>query len=374
MSLVRPLFSLLPGVVVYLASAQFCPLRAQGADFEGMEVTNIQFEPSNQPLEPEELHEILPLKMHAPLSMAEVRASIASLFATGRYADIQVDAKPYLGGAAVTFVTKEGWFIGDVSVHGKTPSLRASKSAPSVSWARRSIAFAPHLLRTLGRLVSRLGAPGISSPPNAGQLENSARLDLGTPFTSEKLQQAVTGQRALLENNGLFESGIEPSLDYATDRAVQQVNIGFEVDSGRRAIFGPPAITGDPKMDAERILGATKFQRWLIGAWKPVTQTRVLHGLDGVRALYQKDNRLEARVTLESLRYDAASNRAIPTLRIDAGPRIQLNTIGAKISGKTLRRYVPVFEEHSVDHDLLAEGARNLTDYFEGQGYLAPWK
>ena len=32
-----------------------------------------------------ELHEILPLKMHAPLRTADVRASIASLFATGRY-------------------------------------------------------------------------------------------------------------------------------------------------------------------------------------------------------------------------------------------------------------------------------------------------
>ena len=37
---------------------------------------------------------------------------------------------------------------------------------------------------------------------------------------------------------------------------------------------------------------------------------------------------------------------------------------------KKLRRYVPVFEEHAVDHDLLAEGARNLRDYFQSQGYF----
>jgi outer membrane protein assembly complex protein YaeT len=34
-----------------------------------------------------------------------------------------------------------------------------------------------------------------------------------------------------------------------------------------------------------------------------------------------------------------------------------------------LKRYVPVFEEHTVDNDLLVEGKRNLIDYFQGQGY-----
>ncbi len=59
-----------------------------------------------------------------------------------------------------------------------------------------------------------------------------------------------------------------------------------------------------------------------------MTQTRVREALDSVRALYQKDNRLEAKVTLESVKYDAATNRATPTLRIDAGPRIQVQPGG----------------------------------------------
>ena len=46
-------------------------------------------------------------------------------------------------------------------------------------------------------------------------------------------------------------------------------------------------------------------------------------------------------------------------------------TIGAKLSpGSKLQRYVPVFEEHAVDHDLLVEGARNLRDYLQSQGYF----
>src|SRR6185437_724530 len=33
------------------------------------------------------------------------------------------------------------------------------------------------------------------------------------------------------------------------------------------------------------------------------------------------------------------------------------------------KRYVPIFQEHTVDNDLLVEGARNLRDYFQSRGY-----
>ncbi len=45
-------------------------------------------------------------------------------------------------------------------------------------------------------------------------------------------------------------------------------------------------------------------------------------------------------------------------------------TIGADVSQSRLRRYIPIYEEHAVDHDLLVEGARNLRDYFQSRGYF----
>ena len=142
------------------------------------------------------------------------------------------------------------------------------------------------------------------------------------------------------------------------------------MDSGRRASFGPPVFLGDLKVDPARLLASTKLRRWTIHTWKPVTQTRVRQAMDGVRRLYQKEDRLQAKITLESIRYDPALNKAFPTFRIDAGPHIALNPIGANISQKKLQAFVPVFEEHSVDHDLLVEGARTLTDYFQSEGYF----
>jgi len=316
---------------ILLLAVQPDTLLAQAQKYEGKQVLTIQFDPRQQPLDPSELHDILPLQTNQPLRMADVRASIERLFATGRYADIQVDAEPYNDGSKdgviVRFLTKNSWFIGAVTATGR-----------------------------------------ISNPPRAGQLENASALDLGQPFTATRMQEAAAAQQRLMESNGLFRSQITPSFTY--DNNYQQINIRFDVSSGPRARFTTPVLQGDVKLDPQRILTATKFRRWILHTWKPMTEMRVRQALDGVRALYQREDRMEARVSLESMKYDAGTNTAVPTLRIEAGPRILVNTIGAKISKSKLERYIPIFEEHSVDDDLLLEGEHNLRDYLQSQGYF----
>jgi outer membrane protein insertion porin family len=329
MELVCRLLAFSPFALLLLAAVDPQPLLAQYQKYEGMTITIIHFDPPAQPLEASELHDILPVKMGQPLHITDVRSAIERLFATGRYADVQVNAQPYRDGVALTFVTKASWFIGSISILGKP-----------------------------------------SSPPTIGQLENASNLDLGEPYTEAKLKEGISAQQRLLESNGLFRGRIQPFFDWESTAEYQQVNIRFGVESGPRAHFTTPVLTGDLKMDAGRILTATKFRRWLIHTWKPMTQTRMRQALDGVRSLYQKENRLEAQVSLESMKYDPETNSAIPTLNIEAGPRIQVNPIGANISRGKLRRYVPIFEEHAVDHDLLVEGSNNLRDYLQSQGFF----
>jgi len=304
-------------------------LLAQYSQFEGLPVRNIRFDPERQPLEASQLHELLPVQMNQPLQAAAVRSAIEKLFATGRYTDIRVDAEPYRDGVSITFVTQSRWFVGAVTAAGS-----------------------------------------ISNPPNAGQLENAAGLSLGQPFNEAQVRSSVVAQQRLLENNGLYAATVHPVFDWESDKDYQQVNIRFEVEAGPRARFSRPVFVGDLKMDSARLAKATKLRRWLLGTWKPVTQTRVRQSLDGVRSLYEKANRLQSRVSLDSMPYDTDTNSAAPTYRIDAGPRIEVNTIGVKLSRGRLQRLVPVFEEHAVDHDLLVEGARNIRDYLQSEGYF----
>ncbi|MBV9746504.1 MAG: BamA/TamA family outer membrane protein, partial [Acidobacteriia bacterium] len=297
------------------------------AKYQGRPVVQIQFDPADQPYPPAELMGFLAVKHGQPLKQTDVRDSIERLFATGRYVDIQVDATPSNDGVVLRFITKNRWFIGDVEVSGR-----------------------------------------ISSPPNFAQLEDASQLDLGQPYSDDKITQALAGQNRLLENNGLYRPHIQHVFDY--DPAHQQINVRFQVDSGPRARFTTPVLEGDLKMDQGKVLDAIGWRRWLLRSWKPITQARVRDGLDNLRKLYERADRLEARISLNSLSFDPETQTALPTVMIDAGPQIELRTIGAKISQKNLRRYIPVFEEHTVDQDLLAEGARNLRDYLQSQGYF----
>ncbi len=328
MRIVRRLLARLSRLVLILTLPGLWTAHAQYQKYEGKPIKDIEFSPTDQPLQPEELSQMMTLHLGQPLRMPDVRASIERLFATGRYADIQVQADPLEDGVVIRLVTTNSWFIGSVTVHG-----------------------------------------ALSGPPSAAQLENATQLSLGEPYTEARLAEAQAAQQRLLEANGLYRATLHPVLDWESDRGYQQVNIRLDVDSGPRARFTTPVLEGDPKVPTDRILSATRFRRWMIHTWKPMTQTRVRQALDGVRGLYQKDNRLEAKVSLESMKFDPAQNSALPTLRIDAGPRIEVHTIGAKVSQGKLRRYIPIYEEHGVDNDLLSEGARNLADYFQSVGF-----
>lgn len=323
----RPHFAQVTCLLAGFACAFSSAGLAQGPNYEGRRIATIQFVPQEQPLEPAEINDLLPLKIKGTLRMADVQTSIERLFATGRYEDIQVDAEAHGEEVIIRFLTRANLFIGRVSVAGDLPD-----------------------------------------PPNPGQLASATRLELGQPYDKEKLAQAEDGIRNLLASNGLYESRIRPEFTY--DSEAQQVHIRFVIESGRRARFAPPVVKGSLKEPLDKLISETGWRSRLLKRWKPVTQSRVREGIDNLRNHYEKQGRLEAKVALDSLNYDSDTNRAIPALEIEAGPKIEVRAIGAKLSQKKIRQRVPIFQENTVDQALLDEGARNLEDYYQSQGYF----
>jgi outer membrane protein assembly complex protein YaeT len=59
-----------------------------------------------------------------------------------------------------------------------------------------------------------------------------------------------------------------------------------------------------------------------------------------------------------------------PALNINAGPVILVQIKGTKIDRGKLKQLVPIFQEGSVDTDLLIEGQHNIENYLEGEGYF----
>ena len=306
--------------------AFFCGLvNAQVAQFEGKPIVDVRFS-GVQPLDPTDLAKVQPLKVGQPLRISDVAHAIDGLFATGRFEDIAVEGEASGNGVAIRFVTKLSWFVGGVSVQGK-----------------------------------------VGTTPNRGQVASSAQLSLGTPFHEEDITRAVESVKHSMEANGLYEAQITPSVDRSSK--AEEVFITIHVKEGKRAKYDQPVIEGDTKLSNDTVLRVTGWRIPIIHWWRQVTDARTRKGVHGLLAKYQKQNRLTARVELKKLDYDAQRRRVTPNLSVDTGPRVEVKALEAKMSKRVLKRYVPIFEENTVDNDLLVEGKRNIHDYLQSQGY-----
>jgi outer membrane protein assembly complex protein YaeT len=179
-----------------------------------------------------------------------------------------------------------------------------------------------------------------------------------------RVQDAIS---ELLKSNGLYDSEVTPEL--TRDESAQQIFVTFRIAEKKRVSYDAPIIEGETKLSTGALLKATGWRIPIVHWWRQVTALRTRSGAQGVLAAYQRQDRLKARVDLAKLDYEADRHRVRPTLNVQPGPRVKVTAIEASVSKGVLKRYVPVFQEHAVDNDLLAEGKRNLTDYFQGRGY-----
>jgi len=304
------------------------PLAAQENAFEGRPVSSVSIVPSDTFLAKEDrAGQFELLKIGAPLSMDAVRRSMEQLYSTGRFTDVAVDAQPQGdGGVALRFEVTPARFIRNVRVRG------------------------------------------VPSPPSPGQLVNISNLGLGERYYRSQQRQGNDRLLDLLRTNGFYGAKIDLHLD---DEPYQQVDITFRVDSGKRAKYSQPIFHGSPGRSVEELIKISHWRRFFgFGPFKEVTDSRTQQGLDRIRRAYQKKDFLLAKVILDQMEYRESENRVVPSITVETGPKVTVRAQGAKISKGKLRELVPVYQEQTVDKDLLVEGKREITEYLQSRGYF----
>lgn len=295
--------------------------------FIGRRISAIHYAPETQPYPLSQLEQMNPLKTGDTFDSRKISEAIEKLYETGRYYTVDVDATLAGEDVVLEFRTEQAWFVGKVAVTGS------------------------------------------SEPPNDSQLISASRLELGQDFTVDYLLQSSQNIISLMRANGFYRATVDPRFEY--EPLTQQVNVTFNLDHGPRARFTKPEITGKFDRSESSILRTTRWQRlWGLAGYKQVTESRVQTGLEKVRYSFQTRDFLMAKVALDKLEYLPDSNRVQPHLKIDAGPRIEIRAEGARLGRGKLRQLVPVFQERTVDRDLLTEGSRNIAQYFQAQGYF----
>jgi len=288
--------------------------------WSGLKVVEVRFEGVDRgALDP--LPERMEQQANLPLDPLKVRASLRRLYATGLYRTIAVDGQRQGNGIVLIF--------------RGTPTL------------------------FLGRVVVR----GVKSSHLSNQLNYSTRLNPGTPFTDQKLSHAGELLQQTLKANGFYQGSI--ARHTAVDKANAEVNVQFDVSTGRPARVGDVAVEGDSGMTTPVFRKKAKLK-----AGSKVNSETVSRALNNLRKQYQKQQRLEANVSLESSQYERPANHLNYKFEADRGPIVRVIVEGAKLSKGKVRSLVPVYAEGTLDEDLLNEGSKRIRDYYQRQGYF----
>ncbi len=289
-------------------------------DWTGLQVLSIAFAGvSAGVLDP--LPRQLAQQAGTPLDPVKVRASLRSLYATGLYQTIEVAGVRAGDGVSLVFSGTPRLFVGRVNVNGVKDDRLASV------------------------------------------LQSATQLHPGTAYSSNKAALAVPDVNSSLENNGFYRGQIATTT--VLDRENALVDLNFEITPGDPARVGKVNLSGESGLTEAQFRKQGKLKRN-----SKVNRNTVSRALNNLRKQYNKRERLAAAVSLTSKEYVPPTNHLDYTFLAHQGPLVTVQVEGAKISKSQKEKLVPVFEEGTVDQDLLNEGAQNLRTYFQSEGYL----
>jgi outer membrane protein insertion porin family len=288
--------------------------------YEGKTVQRIEL-PGVSDRDRDHLLQLIPQKTGSPLQRDDIRGSIRVLYATGRFADIQAEVTPSGDEVVLTFATSSNFFVGAVDVEG----------APT--------------------------------RPNANQIVNSSKFQLGELYSQEKLDKGLENVRQLMQENGYYKARV--TAESTSNPTTQQVDVLFHIDPGPQAHVGEVRVTGTSKLTSVEVQKIAHMDRG-----DRLTSVRVSNSLQRLRKRFQKQNRALAQVSIAEQTYRPEKNVVDFTFQIDPGPQVSITAQGFHISRGVLKKEVPVYEENAVDDDLLNEGKRNLLDYIQTKGHF----
>jgi outer membrane protein insertion porin family len=297
--------------------------------FEGRMVNRVDIAASPF-MNVESFRSLLEQKEHEPFSIEKIRGSVAALQKTALFSQIQVKVEPELSGVHVTFLLQPAYYVGMVSFPG----------AQVLSYTR---------------MLQAVNIPD------------------QTPFVEDLVKNGQAALLNLFHADGFFTAQVQG--EEQRDEKHFLVNIIFHCKLGKRA------KVGDVFFDGASPSQAAEFRKALNSLWarvkgaslkrgEPYTQGRITKSIDYLRGHLQKSGYLTSVVRFASSDYQPLTRRANITLTVQPGPLVSIRVQGAHVWKRTLKRLIPIYDENSVDKELVDEGERNLVSYFQSKGYF----
>lgn len=299
------------------------------AGFEGRPVSKVEIAVAPGK-DPERVRALISLKPGQPFSGEELRKSVTAIQSSGEFPLVQASIELDVQGVRILILVQPVFHIGLISF------------------------------------------PGANTKFSYTSLLQAADIQLDSAFTADVLPARERALETLFAKQGYFQPSVSSRIE--PDEAHQLVNIIFDCDLGKRAKIGKIVMQGVSEQEAAQLratlnsLGA-KLSSTSVKSGQAYSLVRINKGLDHLRTHYRKLGRLSPKLEVET-KYDPATNRADLDLRVAPGPLLIVRVEGGHLWGRTQRKLIPIFQEGSVDQDLVNEGVRNLVNYFQSKSFF----
>jgi outer membrane protein assembly factor BamA len=308
---------------------------APQASYEGQNVSALSLIANpHRDLAP--LRACITLRPGDPYSEDKIRTSAQAIEKAGGFAKVQVSVVPDSSGLRVSFLLEPAYYLGVVAFSGVGKSF---------SYAR--------LLQV------------VDLPDEA-------------PFDPSRLPTSEEALTTFLQKNGFFRAKVH--TDTNIDDAHQLVSVSFLVETGKQARIGSLEIVGPAVAERAKLHHSVQSLRarlsgGLLKPGKAYDQERISAATTLLKKALAKRHRLAAKVHENLPEYHPETNRVDVSFKIEVGPVVTVRAVGAQLShipflgGREMKKLVPIYSEGSIDQDLVDEGQRNLTDYFQKKGF-----
>jgi outer membrane protein insertion porin family len=321
-----------------LATSAWAQLAVQGPQsvYEGQTVGAIDLI-GNPHRDMEPLRPLVVQKAGEPYSQAKVQASIAALEHTGLFPKVEVNVVPDPSGLRLNFLLEPAYYLGIIDFPGA------------------------------GKLFSYTRLLQVVNLPDED------------PYDKARVVLAEEALRKFLQRNGYFQAAIQ--TDSQIDDDHQLVNLSFSVKTGKLARVASVSFQGPDASEDARLLHSirslrARFSGGLLKPGKPYTPERIAAAAALIRGTLAKQHHLASHVQENPPQYHADKNRVDVSFKVEVGPVVTVRMTGARLSllpfmsGRQMKKLIPIYSEGTIDRDLVQEGQQNLVDYFQKKGYF----
>lgn len=326
-----------PATLFFVSTLAFAQLQPQApqAAYEGQNVSAVSLIANpHRNLAP--LVSVVTQKAGEPYSQDKIDASAQALQKAGGFPKVNVNVVPEVAGLRVNFLLEPAYYLGVVDF------------------------------------------PGVGKYFSYTRLQQVADLPDEDPYDPSRIPIAETALTQFLNRNGYFQAKVH--AESKIDDEHQVVSVNFIVEMGKQARIGVITVEGPPHGESAHLLHSVQSIRsrlsgGLLKRGKPYSRERITAATSLMKKTLVKQNRLAATIKEDPPQYHADTNRVDVAFHVEAGPVVSVRAVGAKLSvipflaGRQMKKLIPIFSEGAIDQDLVEEGQRNLTDFFQKKGY-----